>query len=139
MIGGRADSYIKPYRDVPVAGSQGWKLAAPVASHMHDVGCSQAQCLAHVNGWVTIVPRDSGQADYIRRLSGRRFREEITADNLSNFTFEPGQECFQRHMQRNGRDAIPIRSIAHDRKVVEYDHWLWDLHEETYKMKRERG
>jgi len=135
----RTAPQIRPFRDVPIAGSQGWKLAAPITSHMNDVGCPQIQCSAHINGWVTIVPRDSGHADYIRRLSGRRFREEITEDNLSRFWFEPGQECFDRHRQRNGRDAYPIRQIAHEKKLVEYDRWLWDFQEETYKFKRERG
>jgi hypothetical protein len=131
--------YILPFRDLPVEASQGWKLAAPPTTHMKDVSCPESKCRAYTNGWETIVPVDSAQADYIRRSSGRRFKEETTADNLSRFLFESGQECFERHMQRNDRDAIPIRRIAHERRVVEYDHWLWDFHEETYKMKRERG
>jgi len=133
------NAFILPYRDVPVAGSQGWKLAAPSATHMKDVGCQEFRCPSHTNGWITVLPMNSAHANYIRRSSGRRFREEQTSDNLSRFIFEPGQECFERHMQRNDRDAIPIRRIAHERKVVEYDHWLWDFHEETYKFKRERG
>jgi len=139
QFSGRKDSFILPYRDVPVAGSQGWKLAAPAATHMNDADCSEVECRAYTNGWRTVVPIESAQADYIRRFSGRIFKEEKTADSLSMFTFESGQQCFERHMQRNGRDAIPIRRIAHERTVVEYDQWLWDFHEETYKMKRERG
>lgn len=123
---------------IPASASQGWDLAAPPSTHMRDITCRESLCLAHVNGWETLVPMDSVQADYIRRSSGRRFREDITGDNLSRFTFESGQECFERHLKRNDRDALYIRRIAHDSKLVETDRWLWDLHEETYKIKRER-
>jgi hypothetical protein len=69
------------------------------------IACKQAGCSGWRNGWQTIVdetsPLGREQADYIRRLSGRTFREQKTgAERLTVFIFPPYQRCFREHRTR---------------------------------------
>ncbi len=55
-------------------------------------------------GWTTLIDERTelgmGQAYYIRKQSGRRFREMRQADGRTEFLFEPGQRCFKSHEHR---------------------------------------
>lgn len=79
--------------------------------------CLEAHCPDYENGWATIVDESSDlgkqQAHYIRRESGRGFKEYSSENaavefpqfsslppGLSVFIFAPGQKCFRVHADR---------------------------------------
>jgi hypothetical protein len=66
--------------------------------------CKDAGCQAWQNGWETIVDESTvlgaNQAAYIRRMSGRTFKEAKTGAGTSVFRFEPFQRCFSEHRTR---------------------------------------
>lgn len=76
-------------------------------SSPHDrtvkTACEDAGCLAWRYGWETTVDESSdlgkAQARYIRRSSGRTFRESRSGA-LTVFRFESGQRCFSNHRTR---------------------------------------
>lgn len=89
-----------------------YQVLAPLASHFVAATCEESGCGAFLYGWVTEVDESVGlgqrQAHYVRREAGRRFAEERLPSGLTRFTFEAGQECFQRggHRRSVGRPNI---------------------------------
>lgn len=63
--------------------------------------CEDAGCLANRYGWETAIDETTdigrAQASYIRRQSGRDFKESKTAEGLTVFRFAPHQRCFTEH------------------------------------------
>lgn len=55
--------------------------------------CEEVGCPNYLNGWKTIVPRNSDLEALVRR-SGKSYSFRVTAENLIEFIFEPGQQCF---------------------------------------------
>jgi hypothetical protein len=110
-----------------------------------DVGCEQ-----WANGWETYADEadDHGAAvaNYIRRDSGRTFREMRTATGITVFRFEPGQRCFREHHTKpelylvRGGDwrgnplAIPTRRHANPADWVEEIQIHQDRLAETIKQ-----
>jgi hypothetical protein len=72
--------------------------------------CEQVNCEQWRYGWDTLAdeatPLGAQQADYIRRQSGRTFREMRAPDGLTVFRFEPGQRCFAEHRTRPQRFLV---------------------------------
>lgn len=84
---------------LPVSAMKTYRVSTPLATHFRLAGsCAEVGCHAYQFGWVTRVdestPLGQGQAQYIRRDSRRRFREEREPTGLTAFRFEPGQNCF---------------------------------------------
>lgn len=118
-----------PFRIEPALSSSAYRtfrLSAPLRTHWRPATCADVGCPMYAHGWVTVVDEatDLGrrQADYIRRESGRRYREDRDDAGLTRFTFEAGQECFAarqhefdpsggRHVVRTGR---PVFTVEHD-------------------------
>jgi hypothetical protein len=96
----------------PVVAYQTYALYAPRQTHHKRVSCAEAGCPEQAHGWVSLIDertdRGAAQAHYIRRDSGRRFREERTRDGLTRFVFPPGQRCFRQHWRRNDREALCV-------------------------------
>lgn len=92
---------------LPVHQMKSYRIVVPRATHWRPATCAESDCQAYLLGWLTTVDEgtDLGrrQAHYIRRESGRRYREERTEAGLTDFTFEPGQKCFAEHELRNDR------------------------------------
>jgi hypothetical protein len=87
----------------PAAGPEAFKtygIRAPLSTHWRAASCAEVECEHYLNGWRTIVPADSPQAEYIRRRSGRKFTEERQPGGLTEFTFPAGQPCFQASAHR---------------------------------------
>lgn len=86
---------------LPAAAFKTYAISSPLSTHYRDGTCEEAGCLAQRHGWQTNVDEatDLGekQAHYIRKLSGRRFRERRTEIGLTAFEFEAGQRCFAAH------------------------------------------
>lgn len=88
---------------MPVGAYQTYAAGLP-ASQWRRASCAEYECVAYLNGWATVVDerteRGMAQAYYVRRQSGRGFREERNHAGLTVFRFHPGQTCFgsDRHM-----------------------------------------
>lgn len=122
--------------------------------------CKEAGCEDFEHGWVGVYDERSDlgarQAHYIRRESGRHFRElrseevpellpellqllPALAPGLTVFMFAPGQRCFRQHLDREvkffKRTALGARE--HD---LPRD-WQEDFNETAYQAQRlvERG
>lgn len=91
-------------------------IAAPLRTHWTLAGCREYECDGWLHGWDSLIDEGSElgqrQAWYIRSESRRRYTEERQPDGLTRFSFEAGQECFQRpHRTRNTR---PERFVERD-------------------------
>lgn len=86
---------------LPPVAMKTYAISAPRESHWREAPCSEVGCLAHENGWESYVdestPLGQRQAYYIRRNSGRGFKESRNEYGITVFSFGPGQECFQAH------------------------------------------
>jgi hypothetical protein len=71
--------------------------------------CEETACPRHRNGWRSVL--DSSTRDglrwieWITRTSGRRYTQE-EAGSVVTFTFERGQNCFEKHQLPRERDPI---------------------------------
>lgn len=96
----------------PVGAYQTFAIEAPTATHWHKATCAEVECWAHVNGWQSVIDegteKGQGQAYYIRRQSGRRFREHRNEVGLTVFSFEAGQVCFNADSHRTRIDRPEI-------------------------------
>lgn len=87
----------------PLQAYQTYQIASP-----RDVAvkaaCEAVRCEAWRHGWETRVDESTDigrvQAAYIRRRSGRTFRERRTEQGQTVFVFEAGQRCFADHRTR---------------------------------------
>lgn len=93
---------------MPAAAYRTFQVAAPISTHFVPATCEETDCAEFLNGWQTIVPTDSPQAEYIRHDRARRFFEERQPDGLALFRFPPGQRCFRSgdHKRRLERPEI---------------------------------
>jgi len=88
-----------------------YQILAPKSTHFRKATCEEFGCDAMANGWKTVVDETSeigmAQALYIRKHSGRKFREDRgVVDNLTIFIFVAGQRCFREHMLRLDRPEV---------------------------------
>jgi hypothetical protein len=139
----------------PSAAFKTYQIAAPVSSHWRSASCAEVDCPAHQYGWSTTVDTATdlgqGQAYYIRRESGRSYREEQVGPGMVRFTFGPGQRCFRAdtHRVRTGRPEIfAVRGgdwrgnpTGDKRQHQSPDDWLDDFatHQQYITDRRERG
>lgn len=131
-----------------------YRILAPKASHFGPATCYEVDCKAMTNGWSSLIDEATElgqkQAHYIRKMSGRGFKESRTPAGLTEFVFAPGQKCFAEHVYRNDRPAIfrvqggdrrgnplGIAPITHKRA----EDWVEDfaLHQDKVKTILERG
>lgn len=88
---------------LPPQAYQTFGIAQP-ADTLVRAACEQVGCEAWRNGWDTPIDEASElgqrQAAFIRKESGRTFREVKSAVGLTVFRFEPGQRCFREHQTR---------------------------------------
>jgi hypothetical protein len=72
--------------------------------------CEDAGCENWRYGWDSLVDESDSlgqaQAAYIRRESGRTFREMRAPGGLTVFRFAPHQRCFAEHRTRPARLAV---------------------------------
>lgn len=86
-----------------------YEIIAPLSTHYREATCEEVECVNFVNGWKTIVPSDSPQAQYIRSgASGRRFLESRTDNDLAEFVFSAGQRCFASNTHRLPLERDPL-------------------------------
>ncbi|MGI5286645.1 hypothetical protein ACQEVF_25355 [Nonomuraea polychroma] len=98
---------MRPVTRVPpalqVGAYQTYAWAAPRDTRIKSV-CEDVGCMAWLHGWTSTFDESTelgrNQADYVRRRSGRDFKESRTAEGLTVFRFAPYQRCFANHETR---------------------------------------
>lgn len=94
---------MSPFRiepNLPVTAYKTYGMAFPKQTHTRPATCAEVDCQAYENGWKTVVPSDSPQAEYIRAKSERHFTETSPDAGLIEFVFPPGQRCFAADQHR---------------------------------------
>jgi hypothetical protein len=138
---------------LPVQAYKTFEVRRPLATHFRPGTCAEADCPAYERGWTTNVDESTdlgqAQAHYIRKESGRRFREESHPEGMTAFVFEAGQKCFAEHRVPLDRPALyvvrggdwrgnPLREFyQHSRP----DFWVEDfaLHQAGLRAVQDRG
>ena len=130
-----------------------FQIESPYSTHYDEVDCETAECGAYAKGWVTVVDEslDLGQrqAYYIRRESGRSFKESLNPHGLTEFAFRPGQPCFATHRKRKTdrpedyykRHGDYRRYLGQPTRYDRPDQWVEDFQTNQDKLKTqiERG
>jgi len=99
--------------NMPVTAYKTYRIASPVSTHFRPATCAEAGCGAYLNGWTSTIDETTvlgqQQAHYIRKQSGRGYREERLPSGLTQFTFDAGQRCFANdHQVRLDRPELYI-------------------------------
>lgn len=125
---------------LPIDPYHHFTITRPRSTHFRPATCAESACLHHLLGWQTVVPTRSIQADYIRRRSGRRFREEAGPEGLARFVFEPGQTCFREHTAPI-EGAMPILRESVGSKIrtfSEWEQWSDAMNEHVHRVQLDR-
>ena len=78
--------------------------AAHVRGSVRQLTCDEADCNEKAMGWRTVLPIPAHEkaVNFIRAgKTGRRFKEVIESPGLVTFYFAEGQNCFNKHWQRD--------------------------------------
>lgn len=135
---------------MPAGAYKTYQIASPLSTHWFTVSCEDAECGNYLRGWMTTIDERTElgkkQAHYIRSLSGRSFTAEVNAVGMTEFTFRPGQPCFQEHKERGERPELYLvkggdhrgnpRRIAPQRHTKP-EHWVEDFAEHQDKLSTE--
>ncbi len=133
--------------NLSVGSYQTFAIRTPVVSQ-RKATCEEVECSAYLNGWKTTIdegtPTGEGQAAYIRKNSGRSFKENKLESGLTEFIFSSGQPCFaqdshtivnsraERYLVRDGdwRGNPTGRHMQHTRA----EHWVEHFAEQQDKI-----
>ena len=111
-----------------------WSIAQPLDTHFRPATCKESNCRHWREGWRTVIDEATTmgqqQAHYIRRESGRQYREAKNEMGLTVFTFEAGQRCFGRHRIAIERDAVFKKNGL---GMFGWD-WFDDFKENSHKL-----
>jgi hypothetical protein len=105
---------MQPFRIEPQVGPEAYQtysLRSNPTTHYRSATCSEVGCAGYQNGFKTIVPSDSPQAQYIRAKSGRQFTEQPAGPGLAEFLFPAGQTCFRATEHRVSLEREPFYLI----------------------------
>ncbi len=115
-------------------------VSRPKATHFQRIDCKEARCTHYAEGWLTIVPTDGPQADYIKTKSGRSFTIiQSETPGLTTFKFGAEQQCFRYHgkpkdkLENYGHRSRPGAQLRiHERSAD----WVEHYNDENYKTQR---
>ena len=129
----------------PVRGRPGQTTFVPRPGFWQAKECEAVECPHYNFGWVTLVDPATElgqqQSHYIRKQSGRSFREERhgTEGSLIRFTFEPGQKCFQTHTRPVDRDPLFLTlAPGKETKRMDYDEFFDTFNETTVQREQKQ-
>ncbi len=95
-----------------------FSIRAPLSTHWRRVSCAEVDCRHHREGWASEVDESTElgqfQATYIRKESGRGFRESRSEAGLTRFVFLPGQTCFHADEHRARVEEAPELYVVRD-------------------------
>lgn len=77
--------------------------AKHVRGAVRQISCTEAKCQNKENGWMVVLstPAQQDAIDWVKAgNTGRHFKEKIEQAGLVTFIFSPGQDCFNKHWQR---------------------------------------
>ena len=107
------------------------------------IDCRTAECDHYQNGWITVV--DTGgdlgkrQAHYIRKLSGRHFKEESNGpEGIIKFSFYSEQKCFRAHDRPVDRDPRFLFLGRSGGRQVDYDEFHTTFNETVVQIGQQR-
>lgn len=87
-----------------------YEIRAPLKTHWRKATCEEVRCPDYERGWKTTVDESTDlgkrQAHYIRHDRTRKHAENRLPSGLTEFTFSPGQTCFDSHKTRLEIDEI---------------------------------
>jgi hypothetical protein len=139
----------------PVQAYRTFGYRRPLATHWRPATCAEIDCDRHLHGWATVVDErtDLGrqQAHYVRRESGRGFRERRDDAGQTVFEFAPGQRCFKWAEHRLPLDVQPLYVVrdgdwrgnptgwtrTHARGALWVEEWA--EHQDRVRAERQRG
>lgn len=103
----------RPLNRIPVVGGaqdyQTFQIKAPLSTHWRSATCQEAECPNMAKGWRTVLdPSNEAALYYIRKQSGRNFKEYRNESGQVVFEFTPGQKCFGEHKVRLDREEFFI-------------------------------
>ena len=132
-----------------------YRAVQPLSTHFRRGTCAEARCPQYLLGWKTLIdettPFGQAQARYIRKESGRNFKEERTLEGLTAFVFEAGQKCLRQHQVFIDRPAFaliggdevkalnpanPAHVTAMQRQNWYGEDWIDDNKEHLYKLRQ---
>lgn len=133
----------------PVHAYKTYSIVSPQDTQVRSA-CEEVGCDAWRHGWQSVVDErtvlGARQAAYIRRGSGRTFREQRTGDGLTVFRFEPGQRCFAEHRTRPEIYAVRDGDWRGNPTGRRFQHqraqdWVQDMgeHQQRLAEQRQRG
>lgn len=128
-----------------------FQITAPIASHYRVGTCEESGCLAHHNGWKSLIDESSSlgqqQANYIRKHARRKYTEQKDPNGKTEFVFEAGQTCFAQHKVPLERPALYIvkdgdfrgNPTGFSRRHTKPEHWVEDFSEHQDRVARDRS
>lgn len=108
--------------------------------HFINVSCKEIECEQFLNGWVTNVPIDSPQEQYIINDKTRKAVGVKVDEATMSYLFHEGQRCFRVHKVKlekapyfsiNSRAGKDPRSLSMD-----FDEWTDRFNEQSYRNTR---
>lgn len=135
----------------PVQAYKTYQIVSPINTHFRPATCAEVECQAHTHGWKTVVDErtemGSKQAYYIRKESGRKYREDKDlSQGLTLFVFEAGQRCFAQHTVRLDREEVYFTRAGDWRgnpsphslyKHTRPEFWLEDFQENLARIRKD--
>ena len=110
--------------------------------HFINVSCKEINCEQFINGWVTNVPINSPQEQYIRNDKTRKaVGVKVDAGTMS-YLFQEGQRCFRDHKVKLDKAPFftvnqPGRETARlKRSNMNFDRWTDRFNEQSYQSFR---
>lgn len=101
---------------MPAQNYQTYSMMRPLTTHWRAARCEEYGCERFLHGWVTRVDESTDlgqqQAHYIRHDRSRKHKETKSAEGLTEFWFEAGQECFDSQGQhRMQLERTPVFAV----------------------------
>jgi len=110
--------------------------------HFITVSCKEIDCEQFLNGWVTNVPINSPQEQYIRNDKTRKAVGVKVDEGTMSYLFQEGQRCFRVHkvklekapfftVNQPGKETARLK-----RNNMDFDRWTNRFNEQSYRNTR---
>jgi len=109
-------------------------LQRPPDSRYRAESCAAVDCAAYTMGWITAVDETTNlgrrQGRYIRG-SGKAYTARRMRSGLTEFLFDPGQDCWEQHYIR--REVFTADQRVHTTGAF----WVEDFAEHQDRLAKE--
>ena len=136
-----------------------YSINAPLETHWMEAPCTTDNCGKFNNGWMINIDLElvladgralgQQQYDYIKYVSGRKFKEERSDETHVMFIFYPEQQCFEQHKvkredvdalynRQQGRAAsVPLTVREMHKTTMEPERFMDGMNEDIYQHNKE--